>query len=179
MIKSILALVFTTVVLLFFSTAAHAVPAHSPPMPSGKTIVLNSVEEYCLFLPRRPGQTIGESEDSAVAFCNKPISTAPNARTLPTAFIRNLNFYKNADKGYVQITGLFNRRSVSLSRHDGGGQYDIKAPRGAKCYGYPYFVELVEPDVERYCLRCCKNKKDCPVHKSTQGCVKVLGGIYV
>lgn len=143
MIKSILTLAFTTAALLFI-TAAHAVPSHSPPKSSGKTIVLKSVEEYCLFLPRLPGQTIGDSEDSAVAYCNKPISTAPNARILSSAFVRNLNFWHNTNKEFVQITGLFNRRSYRLNRHDGGGQYDIKAPHGAKCYGYPYFVELVE-----------------------------------
>ncbi|KAF9424662.1 hypothetical protein BGZ76_003485 [Entomortierella beljakovae] len=164
--------------LLFFLTATiHAVPSHSP--PSGKTIVLNSVEEYCLFLPRWRGQTIGDSEDSAVAYCNKAIPTAPNARILSKDFVRNLNFWHNTDKEFVQITGLFNRRSYNLRRRDGGGQYDTKAPRRAKCYGYPYFVELVEPDIEKYCLRCCKHKKDCPTHMSHRGCVKVIGGIYV
>lgn len=144
MTKSILALAFATVALRFCLTAAHAVPAHSPPKSSGKTIVLNSVEEYCLFLPRWRGQTIDDSEDSAVAYCNKPISTAPNARILSKDFVRNLNFWHNTDKGFVQITGLFNRRSYGLRRHDSGGQYDIKNPHGAKCYGYPYFVEQVE-----------------------------------
>ncbi|KAH7046186.1 hypothetical protein BKA57DRAFT_493988 [Linnemannia elongata] len=174
MTKSILALAFATVALLFL-TIAHA----APPKSSGKTIVLNSVEEYCLFLPRSRGQSIGDSEDSAVAYCNKPISTAPNARILSNKFIRNLNFWHNTNKEFVQITGLFNRGSYRLSRHDGGGQYDTKAPHGAKCYGYPYFVELVEPDNEHYCLRCCKHKKDCPTNMSTKGCVKVIGGIYV
>ncbi|KAF9281243.1 hypothetical protein BGZ88_011730, partial [Linnemannia elongata] len=108
------------------------------------TIVLKSASEYCLFLPRWCGQTIRNSEKSAVAYCNKPTSKAPNARILSKRFIRNLNFKHNTHRGYVQITRKFNRRSYDLRRHDVGGQYDIKSPHGAKCYGYPYFVELVE-----------------------------------
>lgn len=41
------------------------------------------------------------------------------------------------------------------------------------------FFFSLKPDVERYCLRCCKNKKDCPTHMPTKGCVKVIGGNYV
>ncbi|KAF9333798.1 hypothetical protein BGZ91_011113 [Linnemannia elongata] len=173
MTKSILALAFATVALLFLTTA-HA----APPMSSGKTIVLNSAKEYCLFLPRWRGQSISDSESSAVAYCNKPISKAPNARILSNDFIKTLHFVHNTNKEYVQITGKFNRNAYRMSRHDGGGQYDSKAPQGAKCYGYPYFVELVEPDVQHYCLRCCKHKSDCPVNMSTKGCEEVIGGKY-
>ncbi|KAH7030380.1 hypothetical protein BKA57DRAFT_511174 [Linnemannia elongata] len=134
--------------------------------------------EYCLFLPRWRGQTIRDSENSAVAYCNKPTSQAPDARILSKRFIRSLNFKHNTHREYVQITGKFNRRSYDLRRHDGGGQYDMEFPPGAKCSGYPYFVELVEPKIERYCLRCCKHKKDCPTHISTDGCLKVIGGKY-
>ncbi|KAG0063465.1 hypothetical protein BGZ90_002646 [Linnemannia elongata] len=142
------------------------------------TIVLKSANEYCLFLPRWRGQTIRNSGNSAVAYCNKPASQAPNARILSKRFIRSLNFKHNTHREYVQITGKFNRRSYDLRRHDGGGQYDMEFPPGAKCSGYPYFVELVEPKVERYCLRCCKHKKDCPTHMSSDDCLKVIGGKY-
>ncbi|KAK5801969.1 hypothetical protein F5H01DRAFT_371805 [Linnemannia elongata] len=171
MTKSILALVFGTVALHFFLTAAQAVP--------GRTIVLKSAGEYCLFLPRWSGQNIGDSEASAVAYCNKPISTAPNSRILSNYFIRNLHFVRNTHRHYVQLTGLFNRDIYHMNSNDGGGQYDTKAPHGAKCYGYPYFVELVEPDVQRYCLRCCQYKEDCPTNMSTEGCGTVIGGHYV
>ncbi|KAF9409386.1 hypothetical protein BGZ94_001970, partial [Podila epigama] len=140
-------------------------------LPSGQTAALISESEYCLFLPRTPGQTISESEDSAVAFCNKPsIPSAPNARLLPQGFVKSLHFHKNTTKEYVQITGRIDRSKYNLPANDGGGQYDIKAPVGSKCAGYNYYVELVEPDIQIYCLRCCKNKVDCPVNKSTYGC---------
>ncbi len=46
------------------------------------------------------------------------------------------------------------------------------------CAGYASFVQLIEPQDNIYCIRCCKNKADCPVNKSTHGCKKVLGGNY-
>lgn len=34
-------------------------------------------------------------------------------------------------------------------------QFDIKAPNGASCAGWDYFVNLVEPAGKTYCVRCC------------------------
>ncbi|KAG0019116.1 hypothetical protein BGZ81_009911 [Podila clonocystis] len=167
MTKSIFALAIAAVALLCFNADAAA-------LPSGMTLALISETQYCIFLPSKPGQTISDSEDSAVTFCNKAIPSAPNARTLPTDFIKSLHWVSNTSKGYVQITGRIDRSKYSLPASDGGGQYDIKAPSGAKCSGYPYFVELVEPDTQIYCLRCCKNKADCPVNKSTYGLKRLL-----
>ena len=31
-------------------------------------------------------------------------------------------------------------------------------PIGAKCDGYPHFVNLVEPANQRFCIRCCEFK---------------------
>ncbi|KAG0036995.1 hypothetical protein BGZ82_003323 [Podila clonocystis] len=167
MTKSIFALAVAAVALLCFIPDAAA-------LPSGKTLALISNSQYCLFLPSRPGQTISDSEGSAVTFCNKAIPSAPNARILPTGFVKSLHWVSNKSKGYVQITGRIDRRKYNLPASDGGGQYDIKAPVGTKCSGYPYYVELVEPDIQVYCLRCCKNKADCPVNKSTYGLKRLL-----
>ncbi|KAF9096094.1 hypothetical protein BGX29_008742 [Mortierella sp. GBA35] len=80
--------------------------------------------------------------------------------------------------GWVQITGRIDRSKYGLSPKDGGGQYDMRAPVGASFTGYNAFVQLTEPDSEIYCIRACMTKADCPVNKSTHGCVKVLGGDY-
>ncbi|KAF9916196.1 hypothetical protein BX616_004365 [Lobosporangium transversale] len=119
---------------------------------------------------------IAENEDKAVAFCSKPMAEAPNAGILPKGFVKSLHLV--CTRRYVQITGRIDRSKYGLSRKDAGGQYDIKAPVGAKCAGYPYFVELVEPDIQIYCMRCCRNKSDCPTHKSTKGCKAVISGDY-
>ncbi|KAG0206694.1 hypothetical protein BGX28_001893 [Mortierella sp. GBA30] len=168
-------LLVSSLVLTILSVASAA-PAKAK--VTGQIGAINSAKDFCLFLPPMYGGGIAENEDSAVAFCTNPISTAPKAGVLPKGFIKSANFVKNASKDYVQVTGRIDRSKYGLSKNDGGGQYDIKAPVGAKCAGYNYFVELVEPDIEIYCIRCCKNKVDCPVNKSTYGCKKVLGGSY-
>ncbi|KAG0329939.1 hypothetical protein BG004_002217 [Podila humilis] len=175
MTKSTIALAVATIALLFLTSSPTCV-VQGAALPSGDIIAVTSTDQYCLMLPSKPGQTISDSESSAVSFCNKPVSNAPNARSFPTGFIKSVHFVQNTSKGYVQITGRFDRSKYSLPASDGGGQYDTKAPVGASCEGYSSFVELVEPDEEIYCLRCCKNKTDCPVNKSTYGCKAILGG---
>ncbi|KAF9566181.1 hypothetical protein EC968_003834 [Mortierella alpina] len=146
------------------------------PQVKGQTGAIISQSDFCLFLPPMYGGNIAANEDRAVAFCTKPLATAPKAGILPRGFIKSAHFVKGKD--YVQVTGRMDGKKYGLSKKDGGGQYDIKAPRGARCHGYDHFVELVEPDTNIYCIRCCKNKADCPVNKSTYGCKRVLGGNY-
>ncbi|KAF8920462.1 hypothetical protein EDD21DRAFT_391375 [Dissophora ornata] len=145
---------------------------------TGQTAALISASQYCLFLPPKAGGNISDNEGRAVAFCNEAISTAPKAGTLPTGFIKSVHFVHNTSKNYVQITGRIDRSKYSLSKNDGGGQYDMKAPVGSHCAGYTSFVQLIEPDAQIYCLRCCMTKTDCPTGKSTDGCEAVLGGNY-
>ncbi|KAF9578182.1 hypothetical protein BGW38_006160 [Lunasporangiospora selenospora] len=173
---------FTTVLaaafaaLALMSSVSQAAPAPVP--PNGQTAAVISNKEYCIFLPREYGGNIAESEDDAVAFCNVAIATAPEARTLPQGFIKTVHFVKNTSKNYVQVTGRFDRSKYGLSSSDEGGQYDIKAPNGSKCAGYPYYVQITEPDDQIYCMRCCKNNSDCPRNRSTEGCRDVIGGDY-
>ncbi|KAF9435030.1 hypothetical protein BGZ76_007009 [Entomortierella beljakovae] len=175
--KSLFAVAIASVAFLLSSSKTESAPV-SLAAVTGQTAALISSSQYCIFLPPEVGGNIADNEDRAVAFCNKPISTAPKAGTLPTGFIQSIHFVTNTSKGYVQITGRIDRSKYKLSASDGGGQYDTRAPVGAKCAGYASFVQLIEPDEQIYCLRCCKNKADCPVNKSTYGCKKVLGGDY-
>jgi pyruvate-formate lyase len=48
---------------------------------------------------------------------------------------------------------------ANLNSSDDGGQYDIKAPKGASCAGWDYFVNLIEPSGKDYCIRCCVSQK--------------------
>lgn len=121
---------------------------------------------------------IADNEDRAVAFCTENISTAPGAKLLPSGFIQSANWKINTDRNWVQVTGRIDRTKYGLDKNDGGGQYDMRAPVGATCAGYSAFVQITEPDENIYCIRCCKNKGDCPVNKSTDGCIDVLGGDY-
>ncbi|KAF9116523.1 hypothetical protein BGX27_001817 [Mortierella sp. AM989] len=137
---------------------------------TGRTIAIKSPTKFCLLLPPVRGGTIAKYEHNAVAFCKYPYKAAPNDNYLPHGFIKSYHYVKNNYRNYVQVTGRIDREKYDLDHKDGGGQYDHKNVIGAKCLGYRYFVELVEPDVEYYCLRCCQRRSDCPIHKSTKGC---------
>jgi hypothetical protein len=168
--KSIVA----TFVLAILSAASNAQP--SP--PGGKTVVVISKTDFCLFLPPYSGGRIADNEHRAIAFCTKPLSSAPLARIFPTDFIRTAHFRRNLQRKWVQVTGRIRREKYSLSPHDQGGQNDKWHPRDAKCAGYPHFVELVEPNENIYCIRCCMRKSDCPTDRDTEGCRAVIPGNY-
>ncbi|KAG0242300.1 hypothetical protein BGW41_004514 [Actinomortierella wolfii] len=145
---------------------------------NGKTIAIISETDFCTMLPPKWGGGISESEDVAVAFCTKPLSQAPNANIFPSGFIKSAHLKRNTASDWIQITGRIDRTKYGLSAKDEGGQNDPKAPRGSKCAGYGYYVGFVEPSDNIYCVRCCKNKSDCPTNKSTYGCRQILPGDY-
>lgn len=80
---------------------------------------------------------------------------------IPDAGFITVAHYAKKENSYEQVTGFFNRDAYHLLATDGGGQYDNHAsgkPTGATCQGYNYFVSMIEPDIERFCIRCCQSK---------------------
>lgn len=64
---------------------------------------------------------------------------------------------------------------------DGGGQYDNHnggKPVGAECENYNYFVSMIEPDINRFCIRCCQEEEDCNTGRSGYGCLRIIDGDY-
>ncbi|KAI8354446.1 hypothetical protein B0O80DRAFT_426470 [Mortierella sp. GBAus27b] len=171
-------MLFNVVALLLTFVLALASVASSAPPPSNNKVTIRSNGRFCLLMPPRLGGGISENENRAISWCTNSIGTVPNARILPSGFIVSKHFYTNPSGRYTQVTGRFNRDKFDLSRHDHGGQNDPNHPSGAKCVGYEFFVELVEPDVQHYCLRCCHHRVDCPTDKSTKGCKVVIPGNY-
>ncbi|KAG9326112.1 hypothetical protein KVV02_002800 [Mortierella alpina] len=152
----------------------RAVPATR--VVSGKTIAIDNEKDFCLFLPPMVGGDIAKNEHSAIAFCTKPHGGAtPGARPFPKGFIQSHHLKVNRGvDAYVQITGRIDRKKYKLHKSDQGGQYDIKATKDSKCAGYNHFVQLIEPNDDIYCLRCCMQKKDCPTYKSEKGCREII-----
>ncbi len=154
---------------------------------SGKTVVVKDNKHFCLFLPKH-GQTVADSETNAKPSCTVQ-GLASGASTLPSGAV-SAHEVKNAN--FIQITGRLDVQKLGLHASDGGGQYDNYAspstphgsPSGASCQGYKYFVEQVEPDAHRYCIRCCnevsKNLGDahsvCIENHSTAGCAAIMPG---
>ncbi|KAH8554526.1 hypothetical protein BGW37DRAFT_436102 [Umbelopsis sp. PMI_123] len=147
---------------------------------SGKTINVTA-DSLCIFMPKTPRELIAASEHDAIAFCNNT-AAAPGAKEIPKGFIKSAHFVNGTGQGnYVQYTGSIDVSKYSLNSTDGGGQYDNHGngkPVGASCEGYAYFVELIEPDVKRYCVRCCQVYEDCNAGRSTYGCARVVPGDF-
>jgi len=143
---------------------------------SSKTAIVSS-KVFCSFLPPRPGENIGSSESDAIVFCNKPSPKAPGAKIFPSGFIKKAHFAKGP--GFVQVTGTINPAAYGLSSNDGGGQYDSNgAPPDASVAGAKKFVNLVEPDVQDFCIRACTDPSKCNTGESTKGCKVVVPGRY-
>ncbi|KAF9965846.1 hypothetical protein BGZ70_003957 [Mortierella alpina] len=125
-----------------------------------------------MFPPPAPGLEIAPTEEEAIAFCKgRAYKGSKSLKPIPKGFIRSeaTRYYEASGKKFVQVTGYFNREAYNLSSTDGGGQYGTSPARG-----FPHFVALVEPDVERFCIRCCQEKTDCNINKSHLGCPAVI-----
>ncbi|KAF9921772.1 hypothetical protein BGZ65_010076 [Modicella reniformis] len=143
---------------------------------NGQIAALDSADSYCFFLPPELGGDIAANEDRAIAFCNKANSRAPGAKIFPSGFV--LSAHWATGPSWVQITGQIDPVQYALSPCDTGGQYDIKAPIGATCVGYKYFVNVIEPELGVYGMRCCQEKADCDVNHSTYGVKRIYGEQY-
>lgn len=170
-------MLFNAVALISTFVLALASVAVSAPERNNKVIV-HTHGRFCLLLPPEAGADIAENEHRAISWCTNSMSQVPNSRIFRNGFIVSKNFYTHPDGRYTQVTGRIDRDVLGFSKHDHGGQGDPKRPNGASCVGYKYFVQLVEPDVNIYCLRCCNRKSDCPTDRSTEGCKDVIDGNY-
>ncbi|KAF9199115.1 hypothetical protein BGZ49_010813 [Haplosporangium sp. Z 27] len=126
-------------------------------------------EMLCLILPPK-GKLIGDTEQDGHVQC-----TDGKPEMLPKSFFKTKHF--KVTSNYVQAWGIMNDDAVGLRKDDGGGQYDTHADSGHNIApGYEVFVELLEPDTGRYCIRFChKAGKDCNMGKSSYGCEGALG----
>ncbi|RHZ62884.1 hypothetical protein Glove_334g38 [Diversispora epigaea] len=169
--KSLLFLIFIIFGTIYFATFSYGTPIRRDDPP--RTAVVKSSDMFCTFLPKDYGGNIGDSESTAIAACTHQ---SPNAYILPAGFIISAHFKQG--EGYVQVTGVMNGSIYGLSPNDSGGQYDMQAPQKSKCEGYSKFVNLVEPDINHYCIRCCSDESKCDLHHSEKGCEYVIPGDY-
>ncbi|KAI9317281.1 hypothetical protein BX666DRAFT_1944126 [Dichotomocladium elegans] len=141
-------------------------------------VQLTSAQDFCMFFPPSPGMLVAPNEDNGIPFCSKAGRTK-GAKAFPKGTITTAHYLKTSK--YAQVTGYFDRTKYKLQMTDGGGQYDNHnkgKPVGATCKGYKYFVQMLEPDIERFCIRCCHSKVDCNTGRSEYGCLRVVPGDY-
>ncbi|KAI9280084.1 hypothetical protein BY458DRAFT_501322 [Sporodiniella umbellata] len=145
---------------------------------SGQIIQIVDSTNFCTFLPpsSETDRVISDTEYNANAFCMGSTPKATGAEKIPTGFIQSAHYVKTDN--YVQITGQIDPSKANLISTDDGGQYDIRAPMGASCVDWDYFINLIEPSGRDYCIRCCNNPTDCNRGISEKGCGRLVPGDY-
>lgn len=121
----------------------------------GQIAQVVDANNFCVFLPPNDSKDriIADTEWNAQAFCIGNTPKAKNAGKLDSDFIQSAHYLKT-DK-YVQVTGQINPAKAKLIASDEGGQMDVRAPMGSSCAGWKYYVNLIEPAGNTYCMRCC------------------------
>ncbi|KAH8549251.1 hypothetical protein BGW37DRAFT_535137 [Umbelopsis sp. PMI_123] len=142
---------------------------------TGAAIQVNSETEFCFYVPSKYGGNIGVYEDDSIPACTDT-TLAPGSIEFPAGFIQSAHFQSTGS--YSQVTGRIDRTKYGLSASDGGGQMDnLDLPDGT-CNGYKHFVNLIEPDAQLYCIRCCQDSSDCNLGRSQYGCEDIVPGDY-
>ncbi|CEP17590.1 hypothetical protein [Parasitella parasitica] len=140
---------------------------------SGYSIQVKSDTAFCSFMPPYPGDSVGATESNGIPFCT---NATLGGQVFPDGFIKTAHYLKRSD--YAQVTGTIDRSAYKLSSSDGGGQYDNLDVKKTTCNGFQYFVNLIEPDANVFCIRCCQRPSDCNLGISTYGCEKIIPGNY-
>ncbi|RCI04045.1 hypothetical protein CU098_000119, partial [Rhizopus stolonifer] len=136
---------------------------------TGVHLDVQSESDFCSYLPPKQGQLVAATEEDASPFCTV---AKDYAAAFPLGFIQSAHFLRTKD--FFQVTGKIDHTKYNLISTDGGGQYDHKDLPHGTCNGLKYFVNLVEPDSNVFCIRCCQKKKDCNTGISTQGCRRIV-----
>ncbi|KAG8940914.1 hypothetical protein FRC04_004897 [Tulasnella sp. 424] len=99
------------------------------PTSNCQTLIINSLDDFCLWGPPTPNSEVGTTEGESVAWCTK---AGHGTRIIPAGAITGAQFMKTPD--YIQITGLINQANIDMDPNDGGGEMD---PHGADQRGNP------------------------------------------
>ncbi|KZV74275.1 hypothetical protein PENSPDRAFT_573217 [Peniophora sp. CONT] len=155
--------------------------------PSDTTTVhITSQADFSLLLPGRQDELVSDAESDGVSFCSTE-STDPgcaNRQQVQDGFITAAAYAADPDGAWVQVTGCIDPSKSTLDPSDAGGQMDVRFPNGAQCtfggFGAS-FIELVEPALNRFCIRCCRDQNDqtnCNSHRDRLGCETAIPGTY-
>jgi hypothetical protein len=145
---------------------------------SGQIAQVVDANDFCVFLPPNDAtdRIISNSEWNANAFCMGNTPQATGADKIPSGFIKSAHYVKT--DAYVQVTGQIDYTKANLVGSDGGGQMDVRAPMGSSCAGWKYYVNLIEPTTNTYCMRCCNDTVNCNRGISEKGCAHIIPGDY-
>jgi hypothetical protein len=163
----------STFIFALFAALFATICSAAPFTKRSYSIQVQSGTAFCSFMPPHPGNDVGGTENQGIPMCT---SSALGGQQFPTGFIKSAHYASTST--YSQVTGRIDRIKYMLKASDGGGQYDNKDIHGVTCNGYKYFVNLIEPDAQVFCIRCCKTQADCHLGISTHGCEAIVPGNY-
>ncbi|KAH8985763.1 hypothetical protein EDB86DRAFT_2809999 [Lactarius hatsudake] len=147
------------------------------------TVFINNEKDFALLLPR-PGELVSTAESDAQSFCTPGSSSGGCQNIMSDGFITASAFQRAEDNSWIQVTGCLDPSKMSMDPNDTGGQLDTRFPNGARCtFGEDgaSFIELVEPALNRFCIRCCSTANDqvnCNSHRDRLGCENAIPGTY-
>lgn len=93
-----------------------------------QTVVVNNLNDFCLWGPPEPNSEVGATEEVEVAYCLNQHGT----RTIPEGTLKGVHFVQTPD--YLQISGIGDFTSMNIKKGDAGGELD---PHGATGFGNP------------------------------------------
>jgi hypothetical protein len=94
-----------------------------------QTAIINSIDDFCLWAPPTPDETISDTEALEVAWCTKP---GHGTRLIPAGALQGVQFMRTPD--YLQVVGFIDQTFIDLQSNDTGGELD---PHGADFRGNP------------------------------------------
>ncbi|KAF8756749.1 hypothetical protein RHS01_04500 [Rhizoctonia solani] len=136
-----------------------------------------------MVMPRKAHTDIGESEKPGGmrVYCSASARTDNSQGLFPNDFWKKVTYKTGTGKRAENTSthGRIKKGFSQLNDNDGGGQYDSSGgaggkgnPQGSVCTGYKHYVQLVEPNDGRACIRCCQDYNDCPLDKDTAGVLR-------
>ncbi|KAG1725499.1 uncharacterized protein EDB91DRAFT_1168267 [Suillus paluster] len=94
-----------------------------------QTSMVNHIDDFCLWAPATPNSTIGDTEQSEVAWCTKP---GHGTRLIPNGALQGVQLLRTSE--YIQIAGFIDQTQIDMNGQDYGGELD---PHGADLRGNP------------------------------------------
>lgn len=78
-------------------------------------MVVNSIDDFCLWGPPEPNSAIGATEQIEVAWCTKE---GRGTRTIPQGTLTGVHFVQTPD--YIQLTGVGDLTKMNINGAEGG-----------------------------------------------------------
>ncbi|GAA5874555.1 hypothetical protein JCM3774_004647 [Rhodotorula dairenensis] len=94
-----------------------------------QTAIINSIDDFCLWAPPRPGEEVGNIEGEMVAWCTKE---GHGTRIIPEGALQGVQFIRTPH--YIQVVGFIDQVKIDMLPDDYGGEMD---PHGADQRGNP------------------------------------------